>query len=1221
MFRYRVYILAACLCLGGVAAMTWAQQDTARPPGSSEPIANDPKWIDTFLPELLFRVGTKGEAPDKLLSINGMFLNQEGLVLTVLPELRNDQSVEVASELLFDKAHPPQIAVVARDPETGLTLLKTPFRCQRFFRLGPQKPFPTGTELTSLIPLLPPYSENSFQMTVEEVRAADPQSTTGGSPIQRLLLRKQIRLAFLQSGLGASTMVAKFPKSSETFSLLPSNPPGEPLPGTALALDFQVAAVALGSIPQERGGPGASEIYQAIPADSARPIIEQLLKKADLPPLPAPKPSALLDATGDNQEMPAEVVRIPVRYSNGDATAVYGVLFDKWGTIVSPVEPFIGAQKLTSRWLELNLDLEWLSEDSYSCGLTVLRLPSTSTAPHVKFEINTIPLHQGDRVYRSPPQLKGAHPAQSDGKPILVVAVDQTVSLPAIPGAMRSGLWLINQQFPTGTPLFHETGAFIGMVAPDFTEQGSYVIPADRAWIAYGKSPQAPQISDISAEWEKFQSGKQVVRTLECSSLQAAKLVRTRMAGLFPAYQFSVDPKSNMLMIVADRKADITDLTAIYFLASLTIDRFQEESAERVAAMGTTGSSAANDSDPSNPSSEPRIPTSTVPAKEPAIAEATNVTGAATEARPGQKPSKTEPPVEGAAESMELKLDRLVQSDPIVALRKSEIERLSSHIEQTEKRFAKAAAAPLLEKYRAQLEESKKEIAERTHRLQMILIKGIAEGTMPGMAIRKTSADHNKLRTRELDPISQELVQKYQTASPDVQAAIRKTLERVTAEQFRIRHEQRLNELKALESRLEKLRTSLSQREKLKDQIVQQRVADVLNLETPLKWEDDSTSATPVGSSTAATDDNSSSGAQDSGLQQSSDVGNSTEDVALSQNATQTSQSTSESPGGSNGPGRSARVPTQLANAPVRLTKGRIFHADFDGDAEISIGSSDGIKLGQFLDVHRHQSNSPAPVAYLDGDALPELPRATVFGFIGQLEVIAIQSDRCTCRAVPGTRRDFMRNDDEVTTDLSGSQKLDLLDEDLKPLQGSWIEEVPQSSVTKGLEAAGANSPRPQPKLDQNKWTIDGQLLNIDQPNGNTQARGVISLGRTKKTKFIEVRALIQSSSPAPNSPSASNDPSSSRPSRVELPPPSTFCVLYRIQGKVLEMQGIENYKSPANLPAEFGTSTTPENHPSIIRLRRVEDAATDSNQTPITGASPPVMPAEEKPVTANPAR
>jgi hypothetical protein len=1215
MFRYRVYFLAACLCLGGIAAITWAQPDPGNPPGDPQPASKDPQWIDTFLPELIFRIQKEGESSEDRTTISGMFLNQEGLVLTVLTELRNDQILEVVPELLVDKAHPPKITVVARDPQTGLTLLKTPFRTRRFFRLAQQKQVPAGTVLTPLIPLLPPYSAMSFNMIAEE---GMPIETHPASSIKWISLRRRIPREDGQSGRNAAavatapaatSVATAFSEKSETIKLFPTNYEYETLQGTALVHTFEVAAITIGrpvSVNHSKRSDD-STYYEAVTAESARPIIEQLLKKADLPPLPAPNPLTPLNPSDNTEEIPAEAVPLQIRYDNGEATIIYGVLLDDQGTIVSPVESFVGAKRFTSRWLDLDLELEWLSEEAFPRGLALLKLPSTSTAPHMEFEVKAIGVEPNDRVYRLRPQSKPTSSTQPDSKPILIVSVNQAVPMSGIPGANRSGLWQINQRLPTGIPLFHETGAFIGLVAPDFTEQGSFVIPADQAWIAYGNRQKA---LDVESDRRKFESGKQLVRTFPCNSLESAKMLRTRMAELFPAYQFSVNPKSQDLIIVPSPNAEFDDLHAIYALSHRMMFRIVEAE-ERAAAPVVSASKGASISIPVG------MRVVTIPF---------NMKSAQGEAVKA----------EDRVDLMVTYRVRLPEGREIIEIKTflTSIQVFATDSSSPGEKAQMKNISLLVTPDQAQTIQMAKSIGELTYtnekgaheannltpeqfRTQILQAPARPVSAPVPSQSSNSSADPNKTRAQALDRVSQELVQKYQSASQEDQPAIRKTLEAVTSELFRQRHQQRVEELKALESRLEKLRTSLNQREKLRDQIVQQRVADILNLETPLKWDDDSAPATPAKPGATDTNSSSPSSYHSPASQQSFEFGNSTEGPGSPQKPRPRSHSTSGSPGGSKPLLKTGDLPTTRPEDPAQpLLTGNILQVNFDGDAEISIGSTEGIKLGQVLEVRRQGPNTAVPaVAYVSASASAQEPPPTVFGFIGQLEVVAIQSDRATCIPVPGTRRDFMRKNDQVISDLTLSKNLDLSDDNLKALQGSWIEEAVQSSVAKRPEASGAkDAPQPPPKLDQNIWTIDGQLLLIRLQNGKVQARGVISLGRTKKTKFIQVRGLVESGDPVPT-PVPTSGPSAPAGPRAPVDPnPSmTFCFLYRIQGDVLEMQGIENYKSLANLPAEFGTAATPDGRPETHTLKRLNGAVTDADQPPKAAASRPTMPPEEK--------
>lgn len=390
-----------------------------------------------------------------------------------------------------------------------------------------------------------------------------------------------------------------------------------------------------------------------------------------------------------------------------------------------------------------------------------------------------------------------------------------------------------------------------------------------------------------------------------------------------------------------------------------------------------------------------------------------------------------------------------------------------------------------------------------------------------------------------LDLQTQELVNKFRAAKPSEQPAIRSELETVTARQFDQRHRQRLDELKDLEARLEKLKASVTRREQLKDDIVRQRVNDLLSVENPLRWD---TEDAPALITTAPR-----------GIPVPPPL-----QVAAPRIA-----SILAVPSGHTDP-------LILPPAPrAMLFQGTILQVELNGDSEISVGAADGLKLGQQVDVHRSYQKNSAEIS-----RLPSPPR-----YIGRLEIVALQSDRASCKPVPGTRTEFMVTGDQVSLNLEGAPKTAPLSGDLAALQGNWYQEL--------SESADKNPDQVRPR---ECWTIDGKLF-VATKNGQVKCRGIFSLGQTKTSKFIQIRDLEQFA--------ISENGNFFAMYTADPKPSRSSCFLYRIQGEQLETQGfgIEKYSSPSSLPTEFGGEDSSGKAYVALVFRRAKETASPDGQ------------------------
>ncbi|MDB5387860.1 MAG: hypothetical protein JWM11_3506 [Planctomycetaceae bacterium] len=420
------------------------------------------------------------------------------------------------------------------------------------------------------------------------------------------------------------------------------------------------------------------------------------------------------------------------------------------------------------------------------------------------------------------------------------------------------------------------------------------------------------------------------------------------------------------------------------------------------------------------------------------------------------------------------------------------------------------------------------------------------------------AASDTKLANEE-----QGLVRKYRTATPAEQPGIRNELEQVTAKHFELKHRQRIDELKVLEIRMEKLRASLAQREQLKDQIVQKRVADLLNIENPLQWDTEA--------------DTSNAAASRVKLMTPAQVNNyrvptvptyDDPDSSAKNQFEPESDPSARTVGNIMGPVRGrgqVAIKSRPVQKPVKFA-GRILSVDLQGYTEISLGVDDGLTLGQTLNVFR-PSRRPS-------DAPDE--SNNLKDCIGCLEVIAVQSDRSACKPIPGSRVDFMQEGDEITTDPIEMEKAAITNAELAALQGNWIQdELKEIDPKLG----------PPPTLD--RWTIDGRLFMVHN-NGQVRCRGVVNLGQTKTTKFIQIRQFEQYGHISDGRPGPA--PAMASPN---APTDRSICFLYRFQGDILETQGFgaTGYSSSSHLPQEFGGKDDHGDKPTIMALRRIKNS------------------------------
>jgi hypothetical protein len=80
----------------------------------------------------------------------------------------------------------------------------------------------------------------------------------------------------------------------------------------------------------------------------------------------------------------------------------------------------------------------------------------------------------------------------------------------------------------------------------------------------------------------------------------------------------------------------------------------------------------------------------------------------------------------------------------------------------------------------------------------------------------------------DLDRLTRELAMQYRQAPPDGRQRVKKDVEKAVTQQFEVRQQRRVLELKRLESELQRLHTALDARVKARDQLIQKRVSDLL---------------------------------------------------------------------------------------------------------------------------------------------------------------------------------------------------------------------------------------------------------------------------------------------------------------------------------------------------------------------------------------------------------
>jgi hypothetical protein len=426
--------------------------------------------------------------------------------------------------------------------------------------------------------------------------------------------------------------------------------------------------------------------------------------------------------------------------------------------------------------------------------------------------------------------------------------------------------------------------------------------------------------------------------------------------------------------------------------------------------------------------------------------------------------------------------------------------------------------------------------------------------TQPGPPVTPSQNHAQEAQNLELDRQAKELAQKFKGTEGPEQPAIREELEKLTAMHFELRQTLQQRELQGLESRLEKLKETMRQRGQLRAAIIHKRVDDLLEVKTPLDWE-----TTPARANISRLKmpepDHPPVSTRPSDVTELPPPDSNDRLVAE-----RTFNIATPMPATDSGPASNplTPVPPTPQSLPQRAQNaiafnGSILTIDPEGIAEISAGSDDGLQLGQNVDVYSYEHKQ----------------------YAGRLEVVALLADRATCKPVPGTRQAFMQQNDDITVDLSTAPKAAISNPDLAALQGMWIQQVPKQELAKAADD------------NQNRWLIDGRLFIVTNQYGRARFRGVLNLGQTRKTKFIQIRELVDYGDPAPvGAPELPSSDGQSQALSVSL------CFLYRTQGDKWEIQGFMQHYSPSTLPSEFGGPDQRGQDCAVMTFHRSQAAA-----------------------------
>jgi len=104
-------------------------------------------------------------------------------------------------------------------------------------------------------------------------------------------------------------------------------------------------------------------------------------------------------------------------------------------------------------------------------------------------------------------------------------------------------------------------------------------------------------------------------------------------------------------------------------------------------------------------------------------------------------------------------------------------------------------------------------------------------GEQEGMGRGDPEMHRLMLEETELDRRSHELAAQYRRAPTAEKEELKKQLAEVVANQFRVRQERRMLELKRIEEEVKRLRESIERRNEAQDKIIERRVAELLGLD------------------------------------------------------------------------------------------------------------------------------------------------------------------------------------------------------------------------------------------------------------------------------------------------------------------------------------------------------------------------------------------------------
>lgn len=553
---YRLYLVIPCLLVSWCLLQAQdpaADEKSTTPPAVVESVPPTPKGLTTFSPVLPLSVVFEG-ADDKPLVVSGTYLNQDGLVMTVLPGTKPVKSIQAHFDRpeLLDLGHPPEITVVGRDPLTRLAILQTPFHCVRPFRLSENKELKIGTQPEFIARYHKDPERNELNQVV--VSSINVKASNEGSEIPNLCelylmvnYRNQMDSFFRAHGLFYPS--EKTPLNSGAMA------------GTAFSDQHHtIAAVVLASNPVDEeiqqktsevtaridGQPVTQFISLALTGGHAREICNRLLTEAKLPLLPALQPVVV---PANNQELSAESVQLQIEYDNGDRSSAIGVFINS-EEIVVPAEVTVRSRVISCK--QFDLDWPFTSNSVGTNGLGTWRRttwPRTPASVHLNLE--ETPFRAADTLFTIPPTAANA----SASKQVKVVGVDQSAKSAKVE---RPRLIQIDQDLQIGTPLYDAAGNFVALVTAGRHDQtgNRWALPADDLWVslARGRGIDAEDILG-SEQMRLHQSGKSVVHVIRANPVEIPYYMR-RLKALVPELRISSDMQSGSIFVVLEPEQD-----------------------------------------------------------------------------------------------------------------------------------------------------------------------------------------------------------------------------------------------------------------------------------------------------------------------------------------------------------------------------------------------------------------------------------------------------------------------------------------------------------------------------------------------------------------------------------------------------------------------------------------------------------------------------------------